>query len=90
LEAGQAAEAESVYREDLRRQPGSGWALYGLAQTLQAQGRSQAAAAVRRQFAQAWRHADVRLVASAFWFAGPDTTSCECQREPLVEAPAGR
>jgi|HubBroStandDraft_1064217.scaffolds.fasta_scaffold01845_1 tetratricopeptide (TPR) repeat protein len=90
LEAGQAAEAESVYREDLRRQPGSGWALYGLAQALQAQGRSQAAAAVRRQFAQAWKHADVRLVASAFWFAGPDTTSCECQREPLVEAPAGR
>ena len=90
LEAGQAAEAESVYREDLRRQPGSGWALYGLAQALQAQGRSQAAAAVRRQFAEVWRHADVRLVASAFWFEGPDTTSCECQREPLVEAPAGR
>jgi tetratricopeptide (TPR) repeat protein len=90
LEAGQAAEAESVYREDLRRQPGSGWALYGLAQALQARGRTQAAAAVRRQFAQAWSHADVRLVASAFWFAGPDTTSCECQREPLTQAPAER
>jgi tetratricopeptide (TPR) repeat protein len=90
LEAGRAAEAESVYREDLRRQPGSGWALFGLAQALQEQGRTASAAAVRRQFAQAWTHADVRLVASAFWFTGPDTTSCECQREPLDEAPVGR
>ena len=90
LEAGRPSEAESVYREDLRRHPGSGWALLGLAQALWAQGRTVSAAAVRRQFAQAWRHADVRLVASAFWFTGPDTTSCECQREPLDEAPAGR
>jgi tetratricopeptide (TPR) repeat protein len=85
IEAGRAAEAESVYREDLRREPGSGWALYGLAQALQARGRPHAAAAVRRQFAQAWRRADVRLVASAFWFAGPDTTSCECQRRDVTQ-----
>jgi len=74
------AEAERVYREDLERHPGDGWALYGLAGALRAQGRKAAAAATEREFARAWEHADVRLLSSAFWFAGPDTTSCECQR----------
>jgi tetratricopeptide (TPR) repeat protein len=80
LIAGQAAEAERIYREDLARNPGSGWALYGLAAAQRAQGRMRAAAVTQREFARAWKHADVRLEASAFWFAGPDTTSCECQR----------
>jgi tetratricopeptide (TPR) repeat protein len=90
LEAGRPAEAESVYREDLRRQPADGWALYGLAQALREQGRTTTAAAVRRRFAQVWQHADVRLTASAFWFSGPDTTSCECERQDSLAAPAGR
>src|SRR5262249_59481234 len=34
LIAGRAAEAEAVYREDLRRNPRNGWALYGLAAAL--------------------------------------------------------
>jgi len=80
LIAGHAAEAERVYREDLARNPGSGWALYGLAAAQRAEGRMRAAAMTQREFARAWKHADVRLDASAFWFAGPDTTSCECQR----------
>jgi tetratricopeptide (TPR) repeat protein len=80
LIAGHAAEAERIYREDLARNPGSGWALYGLAAAQRAQGRMRAAAVTQREFARAWKHADVRLEASAFWFAGPDTTSCECQR----------
>jgi len=81
LVAGRAAEAERVYREDLERNPANGWALYGLAQALRAEGRTKAAAASTREFTAAWKKADVRLVSSAFWFAGPDTTSCECQRE---------
>jgi tetratricopeptide (TPR) repeat protein len=80
LIAGHAAEAERIYREDLARNPGSGWALYGLAAAQRAEGRMRAAAMTQRAFARAWKHADVRLDASAFWFAGPDTTSCECQR----------
>ena len=37
LRTGKVADAEAVYREDLRRNPENGWALYGLAQSLAAQ-----------------------------------------------------
>ncbi|HUO19793.1 MAG TPA: hypothetical protein VMU44_08475 [Steroidobacteraceae bacterium] len=85
LIAGRPAEAERVYREDLARNPESGWALYGLAAAERAQGRRRAAARTLGEFAHAWRHADLRLEASAFWFAGPDTTRCECQRQPSAQ-----
>lgn len=81
LIAARPVEAERVYRDDLQRHPGNGWALYGLAAALRAQGHRTAAAAAEREFARAWEHADVRLLSSAFWFAGPDTSSCECQRQ---------
>jgi tetratricopeptide (TPR) repeat protein len=81
LIAGRAAQAEGVYREDLKRHPGNGWALYGLAAAQRAQRHEAAAAASEREFSRAWKHGDVRLLSSAFWFAGPDTTSCECQRQ---------
>lgn len=64
LHAGRAAEAEAVYREDLKRQPGNGWALQGLARALEAQGKE--AAPMKSQFTQAWRHADTELTSSAF------------------------
>lgn len=80
LIAGRAAQAERVYRDDLARNPANGWALYGLAAALRTQGRAGEAARVMREFDRAWRHADVRLSSSAFWFDGPDMTSCECQR----------
>ena len=48
-----------------------------------------AAAEADRSFQQAWRLADVRLLASAFWFPGPDTTSCECQRDSAGGTAAG-
>jgi tetratricopeptide (TPR) repeat protein len=66
LQAGRAAEAERVYREDLRHYPKNGWSLYGLARALKAQGKSAEAAAVENGFAQAWKHADVELRASRF------------------------
>ena len=64
LAAGRPAEAEAVYREELRRNPGNGWSLYGLAQSLRAQRRTDGLAAVERQLADAWQHADIRLTAS--------------------------
>jgi tetratricopeptide (TPR) repeat protein len=89
LQAGQAAQAAGVYREDLKRNPGNGWALCGLAAALRAQGKTAAAARTADLFGVAWRTADVRLPGSAFWFAGPDTASCECQHEPAALPPAG-
>jgi len=35
LDAKRPAEAEAVYREDLKRNPNNGWALHGLAQALE-------------------------------------------------------
>jgi tetratricopeptide (TPR) repeat protein len=64
LDAKRPAEAEAVYREDLKRNPNNGWALHGLAKALEAQGKK--AEAQRAQFKEAWRHADTELTASAF------------------------
>ncbi len=66
LKAGRAAEAEAVYRADLKRHPENGWSLYGLAQSLQARGASKEAVAVEARFRKAWSRADVQLTASAF------------------------
>jgi tetratricopeptide (TPR) repeat protein len=66
LKAGQAAEAEAVYREDLKRFPENGWSLFGLAAALRAQGKSAEAAAVDQRFSKAWSAADVRLTGSRF------------------------
>jgi tetratricopeptide (TPR) repeat protein len=66
LNAGQSAEAEAVYREDLKRFPENGWSLFGLAAALRAQGESTEAAAVDQRFSKAWSMADVRLTASRF------------------------
>ncbi|MFI4879534.1 MAG: hypothetical protein ACHQD6_03625 [Steroidobacterales bacterium] len=80
LSAGRAADAERVYREDLQHNPRNGWSLYGMSLALKAQGKSQGAARLMREYEAAWKYADIRLPGSAFWFAGPDTLSCECQR----------
>jgi hypothetical protein len=61
LAAGQAAEAETVFRDELRRNPGNGWSLRGLAQSLTAQGRTADAATAEIERAAAWQHADVEL-----------------------------
>ncbi len=66
LRTGAASEAESVYQEDLRRGPMNGWSLYGLAAALKAQGKTRDAAEAAHEFADAWKHSDVRLTASAF------------------------
>ena len=64
LAADRAGEAESVFVEDLRRNPNNGWSLYGLAASLKAQGRDDSDA--RRRFAAAWARSDVKLSSSRF------------------------
>jgi predicted Zn-dependent protease len=66
LKAGKPAEAEVVYREDLRRFPENGWSLFGLEASLRAQGKTTEADAVRGRWQKAWSSADIQLTASAF------------------------
>jgi tetratricopeptide (TPR) repeat protein len=61
LKAGQAAEAEKVFREDLKDFPNCGWQLFGLRESLRAQGKEQEARDVAKQFKEAWRRADCEL-----------------------------
>lgn len=61
LAEGRAAEAESIFREDLRRNPHSGRSLFGLSKSLEAQRKTREAAVARRQFAAAWKRADTPL-----------------------------
>ncbi len=60
------AEAEAVYREDLRRNPENGWSLHGLTKSLRTQGKGDEAAAVEQRFHKAWARADVALSGSRF------------------------
>jgi tetratricopeptide (TPR) repeat protein len=62
LTARHFVEAEQVYREDLITYPENGWSLHGLAQSLQAQGRTGEAAAVQTRFEIAWQQADFELI----------------------------
>jgi hypothetical protein len=64
LAAGRPAEAEAVYREDLGQYRENGWSLFGLAQSLRAEGKSAEADEVHRRFEAAWQFADVTLSSS--------------------------
>ncbi|MEE8326288.1 MAG: hypothetical protein V3R58_04540 [candidate division NC10 bacterium] len=66
LEAGRALEAEVVYWEDLRHNPENGRALFGLMQSLRAQGKNAMAIDIERRFQNAWSQADVKLESSRF------------------------
>jgi tetratricopeptide (TPR) repeat protein len=66
---GRFAEAEQVYRDDLKHLPDNGWSLYGLARSLRLQKKNDAeAAAVEARFKKMWAKADIEL-----------TSSCLCQ-----------
>lgn len=66
LEANHAAEAEGVYRADLKQYPQSGWSLFGLAQSLKAQGKDKEAVETQKLFETVWQYADVKLTNSRF------------------------
>jgi tetratricopeptide (TPR) repeat protein len=59
--AGQFAQAEATFREDLARNPRNPRSLFGLWQTLLALGRRDDAAATKRLFDAAWAGSDVTL-----------------------------
>jgi tetratricopeptide (TPR) repeat protein len=58
---GRYAEAEQVFREDLARNRRNGRSLFGLAESLKAQGKARESELVRREFERAWKNADTQL-----------------------------
>lgn len=66
LEAGRAADAESVYWTDLKKNPNNGYALFGLIEALKAQGKTATAEEMSARFAEVWATSDVELSSSRF------------------------
>lgn len=65
------ADAEQVYREDLKKWRENGWSLFGLARALEAQGQSDEAGTMLARYEDVWRFAET-----------PTTTSCVCIPNP--------
>ena len=61
MASGKAVEAEQIFRADLKYNPRNGRSLFGVWQSLQAQGKKAAAARARLEFQRVWTVADVRL-----------------------------
>ena len=64
MQAGRYAEAENVYRDDLKHLPENGWSLFGLAQSLDRQGRHDDAMTIEARFARIWSKADIHIHSS--------------------------
>jgi tetratricopeptide (TPR) repeat protein len=66
LEAGRPAEAEAIYWQDLGHNRENGWSLFGLMQSLRAQGKHEQADVIEKRFRKAWQRSEVTLTASRF------------------------
>ncbi|HET9367002.1 MAG TPA: hypothetical protein VFO22_02945 [Candidatus Udaeobacter sp.] len=65
MAAGRFAEAEQIYRDDLKRLPENGWSLFGLSEALAAQQKDGAELeATRARFNKVWAKADVKITSS--------------------------
>ena len=65
LNDGKAEESEKVFRADLEKNPRNGRSLFGLTESLRAQGKTYDADQVNVQFQAAWKKADTKLNPSA-------------------------
>jgi hypothetical protein len=59
LRAGRGSEAEAVFRQGLKRSPRNGWMLFGLMESLKAQGKSEGREELQHELDAAWTKADV-------------------------------
>lgn len=64
LRAGKFAHAETVYYEDLLRNPRNGWALAGLARAYKSMGKTHRAEKAMAEFRIAWKDADISTATS--------------------------
>ena len=65
LKAGKYSEAEKTYLEDLDAFKENGWALIGLYEALQKQGKNKKAEDVKKRFDKAWQYADLKISSSS-------------------------
>lgn len=61
LMSGDAASAENAFRDDLRENPRNARSLFGLMESLRAQGKRDAVIRVEAEFKAAWKNAEVQL-----------------------------
>ena len=66
MKAEQFAEAEKVFKEDLKTNPNNGWSLTGLEKALMKQGKQKEATAVRQQAKKALTRSDIQIKSSVF------------------------
>jgi len=64
VQAGDFINAELVYRKDLEAYPKNGWSMFGLIQSLEAQGKQEEADTVKQMFEIVWGMADIKLESS--------------------------
>ena len=64
LEAGKSAQAENVFKEDLKMYRNNGWSLFGLSQSLEKQGKKKESAATMKLYKKAFKNADVQLISA--------------------------
>ncbi len=61
LKAKKFKKAEKIFKEDLEILRQNGWSLMGLYQSLKAQGKTEEAAVIQKEFDTAWEHADIDI-----------------------------
>lgn len=66
LAADRPREAEVVYWDDLKKNPNNAYSLYGLYQSLTAQGKETEAQEFLARYEEAWKDSDVKLTRSRF------------------------
>jgi len=64
LKANKYAEAEAVYKQDLEKLRQNGWSLIGLHNSLELQGKTEEAKAIKKEFEKAWADADIKIEGS--------------------------
>lgn len=70
MQAGRHAEAEELYRDDLKRSPDNGWALRGLVDSLREQKKdADEVHKLQARFRTIWAKADLKITSS--WLCQP-------------------
>jgi len=64
LDLGRNKDAETAFRDDMKKFPDNGWSLSGLQVSLERQGRASEAAAVKARLDEVWKLADTELIAA--------------------------